>query len=299
MKQLAHTSTKIDLYKNEINRIELPKRRALSSRYPVLKEYIIFLRIAAKKLHNQVRHKIARKRHTTFFNHVVARHQSVLLRKLGNSDLNLQVNKITNLKLACESLNGLIIKPGEVFSLWETIGLPSYKKGYVDGMLLSNGKIIKGVGGGLCQLSNFLCWLFIHADTKIIERYHHSFDVFPDSGRTLPFGSGATCLYNFVDLKIKNTGHNTLQLKIWVNEKHLKGQLLSSAQCKEKFSIRESDHFIIKSNNRYYRTNTLWRIKKINGQPIDKEKIFFNFAPILYKVDKDYIKQNKFTVLKI
>ena len=45
-------------------------------------------------------------------------------------------------------------------------------------------------GGGLCQLSNLIYWMTLHTPLTITERYRHSYDVFPDSNRTQPFGSG-------------------------------------------------------------------------------------------------------------
>jgi len=94
------------------------------------------------------------------------------------------------------------------------IGEPKYENKYVDGMLLSNGKVIEDFRGGLCQLSNFFYWIFLYAQIKTIERYHHSMDVFPDFDRIVPFGSGATILYNFIDLKVQNISTCPLQLKM-------------------------------------------------------------------------------------
>jgi vancomycin resistance protein VanW len=278
---------------------EKPSRKAVSTQLPVLKKPIILTRRFAKKVQNITNLKIARKKSAVFFVCVIARHQSVLLRKLGDSEERLQKNKITNLKRACEDLNGLIIKPRKIFSLWETIGQPTYHRGYVDGMLLANGKVVEGVGGGLCQLSNLLCWLLLHADTKIVERYHHSLDVFPDSGRVLPFGSGATCLYNFVDLKIKNSGKQPLQLKIWVTDKHLKAQLLSPEPAREKLSLQEKNHAFIKKGKKFFRYNEIWRTKKIEGKESGRELIFQNFAPVLYKINEKEIKGNGYEFFEI
>ena len=278
---------------------EKPARQAVSTHLPVLKKPIILTRRLAQKAQNIANLKIARKKSAVFFESVVARHQSVLLRKLGDSEERLQKNKITNLKRACEDLNGLIIKPKEIFSLWETIGQPTRRRGYVDGMLLANGQVVEGMGGGLCQLSNLLCWLLLHADTEVVERYHHSLDVFPDSGRVLPFGSGATCLYNFVDLKIKNSGKEPLQIKIWITDKHLKAQLLSPKPSVEKFSLREKNHAFIKKGKKFFRYNEIWRAKKIAGKEISRELIFQNFAPVLYKITAEEIKENGHELIKI
>ena len=70
-------------------------------------------------------------------------------------------------------------------------------------MVLHYGSFQTGIGGGLCQLSNLIYWMTLHTPLTVTERYRHSFDVFPDSRRTQPFGSGATCSYNYLDLQIK------------------------------------------------------------------------------------------------
>ena len=50
------------------------------------------------------------------------------------------------------------------------------------------GEVKTSIGGGICQLANLLYWMALHTPLEVIERHHHSFDPFPDSGRTLPFG---------------------------------------------------------------------------------------------------------------
>lgn len=112
------------------------------------------------------------------------KHQSVLLRQLKDVDMYLQYNKITNLHLAVEKLNGSIIKPNQRFSIWHNIGRPTKKRGFLEGLSLHNGKIGKDIGGGLCQLGNLIYWMVLHSELTVIERWRHSFDVFPDVNRT-------------------------------------------------------------------------------------------------------------------
>ena len=61
--------------------------------------------------------------------HIVASHQTPLLRKLRNVDMQLQYNKIINLRIAAKRLNGLLLSPGETFSYWKLIGNPTRRKG--------------------------------------------------------------------------------------------------------------------------------------------------------------------------
>src|SRR5258708_337345 len=79
------------------------------------------------------------------------KHQSLLRRRLGNSDPRLQENKVENLKIACPTIDGILIKPGQTFSFWRQLGEATAKKGYCEGMQLSRGLVVRGIGGGLCQ----------------------------------------------------------------------------------------------------------------------------------------------------
>lgn len=279
-----------------ITALESPQRRALSLRYPFLKKPIIFVRHFFRNLQNLFNLNIVYQRNNNYFSHVVARHQSLLRRKLGGSNPRLQEQKIQNLKQAIKKLDGVVIKPGKVFSFWQVVGKPKYKKGYVDGMLISNGKVIEGLGGGMCQLSNFLYWILLHAPTEIIERHHHSKDVFPDSGRTLPFGSGATIFYNYLDLKVKNVSKFSLQIKIWLTDEHLKGKILSNGQIIEKFHIVEKNHLFIKKGVNYFRYNEIYREFFVEGKLQKIEEVTTNFAPVLYEISENYLQENNFTV---
>ena len=282
-----------------LDNFENPKRVALSKKYPRLKPLVIFLRRLGRRLSNFLNPKIKYRRSEEFLPCVIARHQSLLRRRLGTSEPRLQERKIINLRQALKKLNGVIIEPGKIFSLWQIIGRPEYKHGYVDGMLLANGQIVEGVGGGLCQLSNFLFWIFLHAPIEIIERHHHSMDVFPDSNRTLPFGGGATILYNFIDLQVKNISSQPLQLKIWLTDDHLKGQLLSDAYLSDKFHIFEANHFFVEKNGCYFRYNEIYRETLNNGQRQKIERIVTNFAPVLYKVSPEYFVKNNINLLDL
>jgi len=275
---------------------ENPNRIAFSTKYSYLKNTIIFLRYLIRNIQNVLNFNIKYKK-GIFFNCIVARHQSLLKRKLGNSSMKLQEQKILNIEQAIKKLNNVIIEPNKVFSFWQIVGKPTYKKGYVNGMLLSNGQVVEGVGGGLCQLSNFLYWIFLHAPIETIERYHHSMDVFPDENRTLPFGSGATILYNFIDLQVKNISRYPLQLKLWLTDKHLKGQILAPERIPQKFHIFEKNHFFIKKGKKYFRYNEIYRAMKIEGRTRKIEKMITNFAPVLYKTTNDYFQKHNFKVL--
>lgn len=213
-------------------------------------------------------------------------HQTPMLRRLKDLEMHLQYNKVTNLKIATQKLSGILIRPGETFSFWYLVGRTSRSKGYKEGMLLRNGKIVSGVGGGLCQLSNLIFWMAIHSPLSIVERWRHSYDVFPDVKRTQPFGSGATLSYNYVDLQIKNETKTDFQFQFWLADDYLHGAIRSSASSPYKFVIEEQNHQIVgESWGGYTRHNQI--IKKIYDKEsevlVREELIAENHAIMLYQ----------------
>lgn len=215
----------------------------------------------------------------------IKKHQSVLLKKLGDSDAQLQINKVTNLKIAAAKINGIIIKPGQTFSFCKIVGRPTKQKGYLLGMELSFGKARAGIGGGICQISNLIHWLVMHSDLTVVERYHHSFDPFPDDGRVLPFGSGATVFYNYRDYQFTNNTPYTYQLNLWFTDKCLEGDLRINQDLDYGFHVFEKEHQFLKIDNQFYRKNEIWRnkiLKYKSGQIVNTELLTKNFARVTY-----------------
>ncbi len=212
-------------------------------------------------------------------------HKTPLLRKLKNVDMYLQYNKIVNLRIAVKKLNKVTIHPGEVFSYWKLIGKPTKRKGYLEGMVLQSGKYTAGIGGGLCQLSNLIYWMTIHTPLTIIERHRHSYDVFPDSDRTQPFGSGATCYYNYIDLMIRNDTDISFQLFLNLDDENLCGAWKCEREPDYTYEIYEKEH-IIKQElwGNYSRHNIIFR-KKYNceGEILADEFVVENHALMMYQ----------------
>jgi len=212
-------------------------------------------------------------------------HHTPLIRKLKDVDMYLQINKIQNLKIAVKKLNKVVIYPGETLSFWKIIGKTSRWKGYKKGMVLFNGKLRAGVGGGLCQLSNLIYWMTLHTPLTVTERHRHSYDVFPDSGRTQPFGSGATCSYNYLDLMIRNDTEQPFQLYVEVNDHDLMGCWKSDRPVPYQYEIYEKDHRMdFEYWGGYSRHNILFRkVFDGNNQLIKDEYVVENHALMMYQ----------------
>lgn len=187
-------------------------------------------------------------------------HRSEFMRPLKKVDMYLQENKKTNIRLASQKLNGLLLQPGETFSFWRLVGRPSRFAGYLDGLVLSQGNLEKGVGGGLCQLSNLIYWMTLHTPLRVVERWRHSYDVFPDVDRKLPFGSGATVAYNYIDLQIFNPTTENFQLGLWQDDAFLYGEWRCEFEPVHAYAVYEQNHRIESHYwGGYTRHNELYR----------------------------------------
>jgi len=229
--------------------------------------------------------RYATSRSSTPLPHQHASHRTPLLRPLKGVDMWLQHNKVASLKVAASCLDGLLIKPGETFSFWRLVGKPTARRGFRIGLVLRNGQISQGIGGGLCQMTNLIYWMALHTELSITERWRHGFDVFPDEGRSQPFASGATCSYNYIDLQISNRTANTYQLRVWVEGDYLNGEWRAEAHPRHTYEIVERDHAIrTEWWGGYSRHNSLHRIARDHGTGAEcgEEFITENHAIMMY-----------------
>jgi vancomycin resistance protein VanW len=262
-------------------------RRRLSEVHP----FIYNTRIWQKRLARRISDKklgirFASERSSEQLPFTCKKHQSLLRRKLGNSDPELQENKIVNLGIAAPKVDGILIRPGETFSFWHCIGETTAAKGYVEGMQLSKGEVVRGIGGGLCQLANLLYWMALHTGLKVVERHHHSFDPFPDENRVLPFGSGAGVFYNYIDLRFYNPTENTFRISVQLALEHLRGAITARHEPEFSYHVIEKHHQFISKAERNYRQNEIWRevIDRRTGNKIREELIARNFAEVKYEL---------------
>lgn len=265
-------------------------RKLLSQRHP----FLYFLAVNYRRVQRKIYWLTDRKHYAHTFSssslpYRVKRHKSLLIRKLGDSDPQLQINKIVNLKIAVKQLNTITIHPGETFSFCRLVGLPTQKKGYQMGMELSFGKAKPGIGGGICQIANLINWLIFHSPLTIVQASTHSFDPFPDEGRVLPFGSGAAVFYNYVDYQFTNNTSDIYQINLWFTDKTIEGELRVSQEPKYSYHVFEKNHAFHKKEDLFFRQNEIWRnkIDRKTGNHIEEELLKKNYARVTY-TPKEY-----------
>ena len=210
-------------------------------------------------------------------------HMSMMLRPLAGVDMQLQRNKVQNLRLATAQIDGILIAPGEIFSLWALIGRPTRKKGYLDGLVISSGHLGKGVAGGLCQLANLIHYMVLHTPMKVTELHHHSDALFPDAGRRVPFGTGTSIVYKNCDYRFQNTTPYPVQIKVWLQDSMLMGEIRSTSALQERYRIKEENHHYSKEPDGYYRNSLVYQIVLASdGEELQKNLILQNHSKVLF-----------------
>jgi vancomycin resistance protein VanW len=135
--------------------------------------------------------------------------------------------KVVNLKLASQAIERIHIYPNEVFSFWDAVGAPSKRNGYQASRSIINNQIINSVGGGLCQLSGLIYHIALRANLEIVERHHHSMDIYTEATRYYPLGADATVVYGYKDLKIRNNYQQPIHFRFVIEEDTITLQLNS------------------------------------------------------------------------
>jgi len=128
-----------------------------------------------------------------------------------------------NIKLACKTLNGTVIKSGDEFSLWDVLGCPTEETGYEKAKTFtSDGEVIQSYGGGICQLSTTIYNAVLKVDgLEITERHEHS--------REVPYiedGKDAAVSYGNSDLKFKNNLDYDVRINAEVENRKVKISLV-------------------------------------------------------------------------
>ena len=197
-------------------------------------------------------------------------------------------NRASNIALATKTLDGIILKPGEVFSYNKVIGNTTKEKGYKLGGAYVNGQVVQAYGGGICQVSTTLYNAVLYANLEIVQRYNHTYAV-----SYVPAGRDATVSYGGKDFKFKNNRkypikiegvakNGTVSISIkGIKEENeyeiqLESKVLSRTPCNTVYqntnSMEEGKQKIIQKGYNGYKSIT-YKITKQNGKIINKETL--------------------------
>jgi len=131
--------------------------------------------------------------------------------------------RIQNIQAASARFHGLLVAPGETFSMGDALGDVSLDNGFAEALIIYGGRTIKGVGGGVCQVSTTLFRTVFYGGYPVVERYSHAYRVsyyeqtVSGSVDTRLAGLDATVYFPLVDFKFTNDTPYWLLMETYVN----------------------------------------------------------------------------------
>ena len=217
---------------------------------------------------------------------VIYSNSNNMIKRGPGIDPQLQLNKADNIRLACSRMNGVIVNPGETFSFWKLVGKTSKRNGFAEGRVIVNGKLVAGVGGGLCNLANTINLLVMHSPMTITELHHHSDALAPDPGGVrVPYSAGTSVNYNFVDYRFRNDTEQPVQLCAWCDGDDLCTELRTTMEFPTTYRLVEEDHhFHQEASGNYYRISKIYleTMDRTSGEVLERRLQWDNRSRVMF-----------------
>ncbi|MBR5934373.1 MAG: HAD-IIIA family hydrolase [Treponema sp.] len=251
---------------------------------------IVFYKISVlkEKLKRHIKNvfslqKIAKTKSQEKLLYLISSYNSKLIKKGKGIDITTQQNKAVNINLASQKINGILIKPGEVFSFWHTVGKVSSRKGYKKGRVLINNHLVAGTGGGLCNLAHTINQVVLHSELDVKELHFHSDCLAPEKEHVV-FSSGTSVDYNYIDYRVKNNTSHLFQFVLWCDSEKLYAELRSDAPAEFDYDLIEEDRHFVKEDEKYYCRSMIYRryLKKNTKKVLKKELLRKNRSEVMY-----------------
>ncbi len=149
-------------------------------------------------------------------------------------------NRSMNIRVAAWKVNGYILYPNKIFSFNDIVGPREKVYGFKEALEIMDGEFVRGVGGGICQLSSTLYNAALLANLKIIERHNHSRPL-----SYIPLGRDATVVFGALDFKFVNNTPNPIMIMAEVRDNKLLVGIFGKKVLLEKVEIVSVDQEVI------------------------------------------------------
>lgn len=194
-------------------------------------------------------------------------------------------NRLHNIKLAADALDGTLIEPDKEFSFNSVVGPANAAQGYISAPVIVAGEMVEGIGGGVCQVSSTLYNAILLADLSIAERRNHSLMV-----GYVPPGLDATIAHGWIDLRFLNDRNHAVWIRTFVAGNRLIIKLYGDPIPGQEVKVVTTDTEKIAQDVNYTKTPNLptgvtekvkngqpgyrvnvWRVSYIDGEEIRRE----------------------------
>ncbi|GIO33339.1 MULTISPECIES: VanW family protein [Paenibacillus] len=195
--------------------------------------------------------------------------------------------RVYNVGSAAKAIDGMVLKPGEIFDYAQVIAKAEAKYGFREAPVILNGKLVPGIGGGICQVSSTVYNAALRTGLEIVERRNHSLPV-----SYLPKGLDATFAEGSINFRFKNTTGKSLLIRAFVEgnnltvkffgtfpqntEYDLESRTIETLPVTEKYvqnkDIPVGAQEVLQEGKPGYVVET-YQIKKVNGEIVDRKRV--------------------------
>ena len=112
--------------------------------------------------------------------------------------------------------------------------------------------------------------MVLHSPLQVTEFHHHSDALAPEEGKRVPFSTGTSISYNYIDYRFINNTDQMIQLHVWCDDEKLHAELRSETEFPWRYALVEEDHHFQKEET---------------GDVINKELILDNHSEVMYDYD--------------
>lgn len=141
-------------------------------------------------------------------------------------------NRNKNLEIGAGTINTLV-GPGEIFALSDYLEPITANNGYKSSKVILNGKLVDGIGGGICQVASTLYNSVLLTDLEIISRQNHSMPV-----GYIPLGRDATYASDIIDFKFKNPTEYPVYVESYCENNRLYVNIFGNENLKPENEIK-------------------------------------------------------------
>jgi vancomycin resistance protein YoaR len=171
-------------------------------------------------------------------------HPEITLEKLKNEGVERKIIEFStdfrtsaegrahNVTVTAKALNDWVLAPDEVFDYGKLIARAEDLYDYREAPVILNGKLVPGIGGGICQVSSTLYNAVLRTGLEIVERRNHSLPV-----AYLPIGQDATYAGGAINFRFKNTTGKYMVIRTEVKDRRLTVKLFGTMKANERYDI--------------------------------------------------------------
>jgi vancomycin resistance protein YoaR len=211
--------------------------------------------------------------------------------------------RIHNIQATAASMQDMLLKPGDIFDYEKIVRQTESTSGYQEAPVILNGKLVPGIGGGICQVSSTLYNAVLRTGLEIVERRNHSLPV-----RYVSPGQDATFASGYINFRFRNSTDHYLLIRSLVTDNQVTVKLFGRLTPSISYMIDSKIVETIPPPIRYLHNSSLpqgtstkladgkagfiaqtYRFKKVNGSIVSKELISrdrYNPEPALYASNK-------------